>query len=161
MPQWNQPGQPEQPGQPPPQPPPREKSNLKKALGFGCLALIALVVLIVIVVVATSGEDEDGGPAPEKTSEPPKEESPTASPRNTAKSYGDGDYTVGRDIPAGTYESAGAKDDVVEACSITTEPKGDKLPQLKTAERNERIIITLSAGDGTVTVQGCEPLRRR
>jgi hypothetical protein len=131
-------------------------------VAFGCLGLIVLIVLIsVIVMVASGGGDDDGGPAPEETSATPTKDSPEPSPKTTAQSYGDGDYAVGRDIPPGTYESAGAKEDVVEGCTIATEPKGDKIPQLKTADRNERIIITLTAEDGTVTVQGCEPLRKR
>ncbi|OEV08923.1 hypothetical protein [Streptomyces nanshensis] len=82
-------------------------------------------------------------------------------PKPEAKEYGDGDYVVGEDIPPGTYESSGAASDVFDLCSITTEPKGDKFPQMKTGNKGERIIITLSQGDGTLTVQGCHPLKKR
>ncbi|MDJ1137947.1 hypothetical protein [Streptomyces iconiensis] len=76
--------------------------------------------------------------------------------------YGDGDYIVGQDIPAGTYESAGASSDVFDVCAITTEPSGETtMPQIKSGNKNERIIITLAAEDGTVSVQGCEPLTKR
>lgn len=155
MTQWNR------PDQPPHHPHRRKKSSKGKILGFGCLGLIAVIAVIVVITVVAMGGEESGGPAPDETSATPTERSPEPTAEDTAKSYGDGDYTVGRDIPAGTYESAGAKEDVVEGCLITTEPKGDKLPQTKTADRNERVVITLSAADGTLTVQGCEPLRRR
>jgi transcription elongation factor len=84
-----------------------------------------------------------------------------AEPEDGPEEYGDGDYQVGTDIPAGTYESAGASSDGVGFCAITTEPTGSKLPQAKSAEAGERIIITLEKGDGVVSVQGCEPLTPR
>ena len=85
-----------------------------------------------------------------------------AAPADGPEEYSDGDYEVGKDIPAGAYESAGAKPDVIEYCSITTKPTSDAtLPQIKTAEANERIIIKLSKADGVVTIKGCEPLTQR
>ena len=76
--------------------------------------------------------------------------------------YGDGDYMVGEDIPAGTYVSTGAQASIFELCSITTAPtaKG-AMPQWKTGNKDERVIITLTADDGVVSISGCEPLKRR
>ncbi|MBA4865944.1 hypothetical protein H1V43_32290 [Streptomyces sp. PSKA54] len=85
-----------------------------------------------------------------------------ATPEEDSEGYGDGDYVVGDDIPAGTYETSGAKSGVFELCTITTEPTSDtKFPQLKTANADERIIITLTKDDGVVSISGCEPLTPR
>lgn len=77
------------------------------------------------------------------------------------KDYPDGDYIVGEDIPPGTYTTTGAAPGEF-LCAITTKPTDDTtFPQLKSADANERIIITLTKADGTVTIQGCEPLTAR
>lgn len=105
-----------------------------------------------------SGEPLDAKPA-EKSTEKPAEEKPEA---GKDREYPSGDYVVGEDIPAGTYASAGAEKGVFEFCSITTEPTGDlTMPQIKTANADERIIITLAKEDGVVTISNCEPLKLR
>jgi hypothetical protein len=69
---------------------------------------------------------------------------------------------VGEDIPAGTYQTAGAEKGIFEFCSVTTDPVDEaKFPQLKSANADERIIITLTKADGVVSISGCEPLTRR
>ena len=35
------------------------------------------------------------------------------------------------------------------------------MPQWKTGNKDERVIFTLSAEDGVVSISGCEPLKRR
>ncbi|MEU5400685.1 hypothetical protein ABZ348_15500 [Streptomyces sp. NPDC005963] len=106
---------------------------------------------------ATSAAPKPAPPKPKPT--------PTKAPAKKAqkaKQYGDGDYIVGEDIPAGTYTSKGAAPGLFELCTITTDPtSADKFPQFKTANAKERIIIILTKADGVVTVQGCEPLTRR
>ncbi|NGO68535.1 hypothetical protein [Streptomyces boncukensis] len=171
MPNWNQPSPPppEEPGQQPPKGP-----GAKKIFGLSCLGVIvvaigiiaAIVVIIVIISLTVSDDSSDDDTGSQQKTEEPKDKdtgTPKEAPadKEKTKRYGDGDYVVGEDIPAGTYESGGAKNEVVDLCTVTTEPKGDKLPQAKTADRGERLIITLTKGDGTVTIQGCEPLKPR
>lgn len=145
---------------PPRQPsPPQKNSPVGKIVGFGCLGLVLLLILILLVVLSLAGgEDGEEPPADEETtsaSTPPSGE-------GAGKGYGDGDHVVGEDIPPGTYESAGAKEEEFDFCSITTEPtNSNTMPQIKNADRGERIVITLGKEDGTVTVQGCEPLKPR
>lgn len=182
QPQWGsqQPGQQPQWGQPgyqaPPQPP--KKHTVRNVfIGIGGV----LVALIVVGVAVGGGDDKksdtakDAPAASTSASKAPAENAdadhaakPKAKPAEKkkpveAKSYGDGDYKVGTDIPAGTYESAGASDSVVPLCAITTEPTGSStLPQAKAANKpNQRIIITLKDADGVVTVQGCKALKAR
>ncbi|MFD7921357.1 hypothetical protein ACFV3R_19280 [Streptomyces sp. NPDC059740] len=158
-------------------PPPPQKKKTGKIVGFGCGGLVLLLVLIVVVIATTGGGDAKGdkkaeaspsSAAPSATGagdRPRTDAKPTGKPAEKPapqKTYGDGDYQVGKDIPEGTYESAGAAESVLELCTITTEPKGDlTMPQLKTAQKGERVIITLAEKDGVVTVQGCKPLTLR
>lgn len=76
--------------------------------------------------------------------------------------YTNGDYIVGEDIPAGTYETAGAETGGLELCLITTDPPDHgTFPQFESSEANERTIITLTESDGIVSINGCEPLKPR
>lgn len=95
---------------------------------------------------------------PKEQKEPKEKPAPAAKPKTA---YSDGDYIVGEDIPPGTYESKGAKKGMFELCSITSEPTDDRMPILKAANADERLIVTFSKGDGTITIGGCEPLTRR
>lgn len=128
----------------------------------GCLgALIIGIIGVVIIGVLTSSPDAPSSSEdrlPVSTS--PVKKAPGA--KHTEQTYGDGDYAIGRDIPSGTYESAGAKKDLFDFCTIMTEPDNSNvLPQIKSAEVGQRIIITLSSTDGVVSIDGCEPLKRR
>jgi hypothetical protein len=90
---------------------------------------------------------------------PAKKKTP---PKPKVVEYPDGDYVVGEDIPAGTYETPGAQKGLFEFCSITSDPVDDsKFPLLKSANADERIIVTLTKADGVVSVSGCEPLKAR
>jgi hypothetical protein len=106
----------------------------------------------------------DAKPAPVKkpspsTKPPAKQATP---PKPKAVDYPDGDYVVGEDIPAGTYETPGAQKGLFEFCSITSDPVDEsKFPLLKSANADERIIVTLTKADGVVTISGCEPLKPR
>lgn len=76
--------------------------------------------------------------------------------------FNEGDWIVGEDMPEGMYTSEGARPGAFEFCSITTKPTDSaKFPQIKSANKGERIIITLTKADGVVTIQGCEPLTLR
>lgn len=184
MSQFDQNQQPQQPGwgqpgyQAPQQPP-------KSGNWFGrhkvLTVLGSIVALIVVIAIASSGGSDKksdtakDAPAAVASKAPAKktDKAPAAKPKAkakpveekkpAAKSYGDGDYKVGTDIPAGTYESAGASDSVIPLCAITTAPTGSAtMPQAKAANKaNQRIIITLKPSDGVVTVQGCKPLKAR
>ncbi|MER5896916.1 hypothetical protein [Streptomyces sp. NPDC001876] len=51
---------------------------------------------------------------------------------------------------------------VFEFCSITTAPTGElAVPKIKTANADERIIISLEKTDGVVSVSNCEPIKPR
>ena len=79
--------------------------------------------------------------------------------------FPNGDYVVGKDIPPGTYETSGAKSGLFEYCDVQTDgkgPGGDGFGQWKNASAaGERIIITLTEADGTLSINGCEPLEPR
>ena len=68
---------------------------------------------------------------------------------------------VGRDLrQAG--DTPGAQKGLFEFCSITSDPVDEsKFPLLKSANADERIIVTLTKADGVVSVSGCEPLTAR
>ncbi|NWF28484.1 hypothetical protein HW130_19805 [Streptomyces sp. PKU-EA00015] len=172
------------PYQPPPEP--KKFMNGWALAGLIVAGLFAFLIVIGIVgaiidtasgsstasrkpaEVSTSPSAKADRKPAEKTASPaPVKEAPAkqASPKKEAPktpAYPEGDYVVGEDIPAGTYETTGAKKGVFELCSISTEPTADDvMPQWKTANAGERVIIKLSKGDGIVTIQGCEPLRPR
>lgn len=166
-----QPQQPQQFQQFQPLPPKKKHTGLKITGG-----IIGAFVVIGLIAGATGGSDGDADskpaavtsatpspkaePAAKDDPEPEKSKKPAAP--KAPKGYGDGDYVVGQDIPAGTYESAGASNELLDVCAITTDPPGETtMPQVKSANKGERIIITLKSKDGTVTVQGCEPLKKR
>lgn len=158
---------------PVPQPPAPEPRRSWFARHKILTALGALLLVFVAIGIASGGGGSkpapDATPAPTKTTATPSKtptQTPTATPTPTptpaVAEYSDGDYVVGEDIPAGTYTSEGATPGLFEFCSVTTKPADSQTwPQLKSANANERIIITLSKADGVVTVSGCEPLKRR
>ncbi|GGR19537.1 hypothetical protein WEB32_06355 [Streptomyces netropsis] len=137
-------------------------------------ALGALVVFLIAVSAASGGEGSDGTRSgavtapesgrPKKGASKPSADSGPAddtAARAAGKEVSNGSYIVGEDMPPGVYVSKGASDDVLGLCSVTTEPKSGKLPQIKAAKKGEQVIVTLDEGDGTVTLQGCEPFRKR
>lgn len=177
-------GQPQQtfaggPGYPPP-PKKRMSGGALVAIIIGSVLGGLLLLLLIIglavgddpspsddgasVLEVTASPSESAAKAPAKPAEktPEKSEKPKpAEPKKTAE-YPSGDYVVGEDIPAGTYTSAGAEKGIFELCSITTEPTGDMtMPKIKTANADERVIITLEKADGVVSISGCEPLKPR
>lgn len=155
--------------QPPPAP--------KKKMGAGKKVLIGAGVIFGLTVVGAvaSGGSEDqvdstpkaaatkAAPAKKSDDKPKKVEGDDGSQgAKKTQFYKDGDYEVGKDIPAGTYESEGASSDIFDFCAITTEPKDSSvMPKIKSANKGERVIITLTPADGTVTIQGCSPLSKR
>ncbi|WP_031095521.1 hypothetical protein [Streptomyces sp. NRRL S-15] len=175
-------GQPHQPytgapGYPPP--PPKKKMSggaiVAIVLGsvFGGIFILLLIIGLavgddtspsddkasVLEVTASPSESaaEKAAKPAEKTSEKPK----PAEPKKAAE-YPSGDYVVGEDIPAGTYTSTGAEKGIFELCTITTEPADDTtMPKIKTANADERVIVTLAKDDGVVSISGCEPLKPR
>jgi hypothetical protein len=161
---------------PVPQPPAPEPRRSWPARHKILTGLGALLLLFVVIAVASGGGGSKPAPAPSKTPStsptptPTDSKTPTATPPTAPTSapapavaeYSDGDYVVGEDIPAGTYTSEGATPGLFELCMISTEgDSGDNWGQLKSANANERIIITLDASDGVVTLSGCEPLKAR
>ena len=156
---------------------------MKKSTG-GCFGAILALVVIGGCSAVVAGSGDDDSPAPSVTTavptgggETPDRGEPTGgetagggatgTPEKVekapdVKSYGDGEYQVGVDIPTGTYESEGAQSGFFEFCAITTEGDGgNNWGQIKSANANERIIITLTKSDGVLTISGCEPLKPR
>jgi hypothetical protein len=81
-----------------------------------------------------------------------------STPSTTGSGYTDGMYLTGRDIPGGTYTSAGAHPGQSGLCTVTTMPHSEgKTARRWTARTNEPITVTLTDDDGMVTIHGCEP----
>ncbi|NUL06335.1 hypothetical protein HRW07_24515 [Streptomyces lunaelactis] len=188
--QYPGPQQPYQPyqGPTPYQPPPPKKGWSATAIVFTVIGGV-FAFLIIIGIAVGGGVDDKGKTASDRTTAAPKvkagaqEKDPDEALKDVQDEskknrddlqkqideeaekdgrFGDGDYVVGEDVPPGTYTSKGAKAGLFEFCSVTTEPTSDsKFPQLKSANKDERIIITLTKADGVVTIQGCEPLTLR
>lgn len=163
-------GQQPPPGWGAPQPPRRPKKNPGEIITYVILAAVG--AFAVFGVIGSSLNDSDPATAsssatteaPAPLEEPAQDPVQEHSDKKAAKDgqYDDGDYIVGEDIPAGTYTTSGAESGLFEFCTVTTEPTSDsKFPQLKSANADERIIITLTKQDGVVTIQGCEPLTAR
>lgn len=160
---------------PPYQPePPKKKSWIARHKSLAVIG--TLVALLVVGGIASGGGEDtasdtantapgketDAKPAGAGDKEAPADK-PADKPKPESKSYGDGDYVVGEDIPAGKYTSTGAKKGLFEMCVISTEGDGtiEHMGQLKSANADERIIITLAKADGVLTVAGCEDLKPR
>ncbi|MFH8717251.1 hypothetical protein [Streptomyces zaomyceticus] len=145
----------------------------KKGMGAGAIvaivlgSIVGLFVLIGVLgaVLGTDDKDEPRAtPATRPTAAAPTSE-PAAAPATRAAKpagYRDGDYIIGEDIPPGTYQSTGAQAGVFEFCMVSTKPTADGvMPQLRSGNKDERIIITITAKDGVLSISGCEPLTRR
>lgn len=172
-------------GAPPPRPP---RKSAGQILSYVILSAVGVCLVVGAIGLAFSSNDdtnafssptseaplaveEEPATGPDEALEDPQEQNQEGQDELDAEAeeeaakdgeYSDGDYLVGEDMPSGTYTTAGAKSGIFEFCSITTEPTSDtKFPQLKAANADERIIITLSKEDGVVTIQGCEPLTLR
>lgn len=165
-----------QPPYGPPQHPPSQHYGPygpppKKSMGAGAIVAIVLgsifggLVLIGILGAALGTEDKDEPRAAPSTTGAPKTTAPakkTELPAAKPAGYGDGDYIIGEDIPPGTYQTPGAQAGAFEFCMVSTKPTVDGvMAQLKSANANERIIITITAKDGILSIAGCEPLTRR
>lgn len=166
------------PGQPYPGPygPPPPK----KGMGAGAIIAIVLgsivgVIVLLAILGALIGDDDKTKPRATPTTRTPtvapttapttaptkKTATPPAKP-TTPAGYPDGDYIIGEDIPPGTYQTPGAEAGAFELCMVSTKPTADGVfPQLKSANKDERIIITLAKKDGVLSISGCEPLTRR
>lgn len=151
--------------------PPNYGPPPKRGMSAGAIVAIVLgsvvgVIVLLGVLGAAIGDDDKAKPratpatpAPAKST-PPAKKTPTSDPKRTG--YVDGDYIIGEDIPPGTYQTPGAQAGAFEFCMVSTKPTADGvMPQLKSANANERIIITLTAKDGVLSITGCEPLTRR
>lgn len=169
------------PYQPPP--PPKKGMSTGAIVGIVLGSIFGFVLFLGIIGVALDDGSRTTSSGASKKTASPKEKSLEEEyadleeqnkknleerKKNRAKEaakegeFSDGDYIVGEDIPPGTYTSAGAQKGAFEFCSITTDPTDDsKFPKLKSANADERIIITLTEADGVVTISGCEPLKRR
>lgn len=128
--------------------------------------------LVIVGSVAASGEDStpkakhsaSKAKQPAKSDDKPKKPEGDDGSKGTEKTkfFSDGDYIVGEDMPAGTYESKGASSEILDVCMVTTEPKSSStMPKMKSGNKGERIIISLTEADGTVTIQGCHALTLR
>ncbi|GGZ21517.1 hypothetical protein GCM10010387_13220 [Streptomyces inusitatus] len=171
---------PNHPGYGPPPPPPKKKLSTGATVAIVLGSVVGFFLILGIIGAALSSSDPtdkkpDTAKAPsipsaaekpekaEKTEKAEKAEAAETAekPAPAQKSYSNGDYLVGEDIPAGTYTTPGAKKGPFEFCTITTKPAEGEMPQIKSANADERIIITLTKADGVLTVQGCEPLTPR
>jgi hypothetical protein len=128
-------------------------------------SIVGLFILIGVIGAALGTEGKDQPQATPSATAAPKTAAPTkktATPTVKPAGYADGDYIIGEDIPPGTYQTPGAQAGAFEFCMVSTKPTADGvMPQLKSANANERIIITLTAKDGILSIAGCEPLTRR
>ena len=147
--------------QPPPYYGPYGPPPPKKGMSTGAVVAITLGSIFggLVLLGAIASVGDDGG---DRADAKPTRTAAARPSTQAAAGYGDGDYMVGEDIPPGTYETPGAQASIFELCSITTAPtaKG-AMPQWKTGNKDERVIITLTADDGVVSISGCEPLKRR
>ena len=145
----------------------------KKGMGAGAIvaivlgSIVGLFVFVGILGAALGTEDKDeprAAPATRTTTAAPtsKPAATTDAPVTETAGYGDGDYVIGEDIPPGTYQTPGAQAGAFEFCMVSTKPTVDGvMAQLKSANANERIIISVTAKDGILSIAGCEPLTRR
>ncbi|MFF8956833.1 hypothetical protein [Streptomyces sp. NPDC014894] len=133
---------PEHPGSAPPGPR-KQRFSTGAILGTVLVTAVAGFLALGILGAALSADNP-----------PPVDPSAPAAP------YPDGDYTIGKTLPPGTYTTPGAKSSPFDLCTLTTDPTRDKPPQLKTANADEPLAITLTEADGTLRVRGCEPLTR-
>lgn len=147
-------------------PPPPKKSMSAGAIVAIVLGSIVGAIVLIGVLGAAIGNDDNAKPratpAAPTTAKgtPPAKKNATSNPKPAG--YVDGDYIIGEDIPPGTYQTPGAQAGAFEFCMVSTKPTVDGImPQLKSANANERIIITLTAKDGVLSIAGCEPLTRR
>lgn len=117
-------------------------------------------VVAAVLLVASPNPD---APAPATIVETASPDFVTPAPP-AAKSFTDGDYIIGEDIPLGTYVSAGAKPDVFELCMVSSSSSVDgHWPILKTANADDRIIVQVTArnrGD-VLSITGCTPFEKR
>ncbi|MEU2434356.1 hypothetical protein ABZ611_33580 [Streptomyces sp. NPDC007861] len=188
QPHWGQPAAQPQWGQPPFQPQPPKKGMSSWAIA-GIIVGGFFACLIVLGVVAggddtaTSNKPSDKVTVAASSSATPTEQDPDEALKEIQEQnkknrdelqkqideeakkdgqFDDGDYVIGEDIPPGTYTTTGAEKGLFELCTISTEPTDDSTwPQLKSANADERIIITLKKSDGVVSIAGCEPLTLR
>lgn len=176
------PGQPQQPyygaqGGYPGGPVPPKKSWFARHKTLSIIGGV-FAFLVVVGIAAGGGDDSSSTSSETVATKPDKADAKPAAPAKKAqtpaakpkpkpaapkpKEYPDGDYVVGEDIPAGTYTTPGAEKGLFEVCMVSTEPTSDSVfPQLKSANADERIIITLKKADGVVSISGCEPLTPR
>ncbi|MGW8357381.1 hypothetical protein [Streptomyces wedmorensis] len=144
----------------------------KKPMGAGAIVAIvigSLVGAIVLIGVLNAAFGDDKAKPRATPTTRPATSAPTlkavekTSPLATKPAgYADGDYIIGEDIPPGTYQTPGAQAGAFEFCMVSTKPTADSvMPQLKSANKDERIIITIKAEDGVLSISGCEPLTRR
>jgi hypothetical protein len=134
---------------------------------LGCLgALLGVGLLITVLAVACTSTSPDAPEIdlPRQTSAAPAPDT-DADADPVADTYPNGDYVVGKDIPPGEYQTSGAQSGLFEYCDVQTDgngPGGDGFGQWKNAGApGERIIITLTEADGTLSINGCEPLEAR
>jgi hypothetical protein len=128
-------------------------------------SLVGLIVLIGVLGAALGSDNKDEPRATPSSTAAPKATAPTTKadpPATKPAGYANGDYIISEDIPPGTYQTPGAQSGAFEFCMVSTKPTVDGvMPQLKSANANERIIITITAKDGVLSISGCEPLTRR
>lgn len=132
-----------------------------KIIGWITCIVIALAVFGGCMAVMGGSSEDDSSPTPSVPDVAVKQE---AAPKAKVNEFPDGDYVVGTDIPSGTYETVGASNSFLDYCDIQTDgsgPGGDEFGQWENGGKNERIIITLTAADGKLSVSGCEPLTKR
>lgn len=129
-----------------------------KVIGWITSIVLGLIVLGACVAVL-----DDSTPSKPKTPSVADTGKPAPKPKSVDE-FPDGDYIVGTDIPAGTYESDGASPGLFEYCDVQTDgsgPNGDGFGQWENGGKNERIIIILTEADGKLSVGGCQPLAKR
>jgi cytoskeletal protein RodZ len=130
----------------------------------GVIAATALVGLAACGPDTTSASTDSKHEASSSPSKSAAKVTPTKRTKAPQKmdTYGDGDYQVGKDIPAGTYRSSGAKKGIFDLCTVTTKPTSSStLPQVKTANSGDQVLITLAKEDGVVTFKGCNSFKAR
>jgi hypothetical protein len=128
--------------------------------------LSALLALIVVIAIASSagGGGSDPGESDTATNDtstqessdaeatPSKEATPTKKEKPEPKTYGDGSYEVGKDIPIGTYRSS---EDTTLCYWATLKGFSGELDDIIQNGNNSPAIVTLTRSVEGFDTRGC------
>lgn len=156
------------PGQyPPPPPPPKKGGPFTSKPAWAAYAGVLGLFLGAAMGGAGSAPTTSAEPAPAATvtETAPVEPGPTVTvtakapeqkaapkPKPAAKTFGDGDYLVGSEIPRGTYKSSGVEEDGL--CYADTQTKGGDILEQVVKDKGVA-IIRIQGKAYTFTTKDC------